>query len=556
MRSFESIITSGWIVLVLAQNCPGADSGKITGRLDTGGQGNRVWAITSDCLKSYETLTQRDGRYVFDGLPAGVYKLMATAPGLWQEPTKDIVLRPDATVQVNLWMQLGGAEPELSAPIMSPLHGIIVDSANQPVWGATINDLNGRETTSRADGRFGFCSIFSSGKFDLIIKRSDYETKTVSLDAGAGKYSDGKLKIALRKRTGETISTPRIPIGPVAGTARTQYKYSATGSVASLGSRIQYAFSWHKGGVFFWLPVGVTSDSNAWTECGTYPVSVRARRQNDPTIISKDSPALNVTIACPPDTSVGVAVSPPTSSLYASQTLQFTAKVRNATDTAVTWKIWPDGTGHIDGSGMYTAPASFDPSQTVMVFATSAADRTAYGKAILTILSPISVDIAPRMGAIDASQMKQFTATVSSAADMSVTWSSSPIGVGSIDSMGLYTAPASLSSGRSVQVTATSVADPTKKATAYLTIFPSVNLRVRPSAVTLSRFKTQQFTATSPVWWSIGQNDVGSISLTGLYTPPESVTTQQTVTVVATSRVNPTATAKAIVTLIPAPHHP
>jgi N-acetylneuraminic acid mutarotase len=52
------------------------------------------------------------------------------------------------------------------------------------------------------------------------------------------------------------------------------------------------------------------------------------------------------------------------------------------------------------------------------------------------------------------------------------------------------------------------------------------------------------------VTWSISPN-VGSIDATGLYTAPSSITTQQTVTVTATSQVDPTRTGTATVTLVP-----
>ncbi len=56
--------------------------------------------------------------------------------------------------------------------------------------------------------------------------------------------------------------------------------------------------------------------------------------------------------------------------------------------------------------------------------------------------------------------------------DQSVTWSISPQ-LGSIDQAGLYTAPAAVESRLKVTVAATSVADPTKSASAQVWIVPS-----------------------------------------------------------------------------------
>ena len=85
-------------------------------------------------------------------------------------------------------------------PVLSPLHGLIVDSQNRPVWGATITDFDAHETRSGNDGRFGFCSIDSGREYGLTVTHPDYETQKVPLAAGAGRYSDGKLKIVLQRR--------------------------------------------------------------------------------------------------------------------------------------------------------------------------------------------------------------------------------------------------------------------------------------------------------------------------------------------------------------------
>jgi hypothetical protein len=124
---------------------------------------------------------------------------MASGPHVWQEPTDDVLLRPGASVEVNLQLR-GEGGAEIEAPVMSPLHGIIVDSEDRPVSDATIRDLNARETRSGKDGRFGFCSIYSSDDFGLIVTHPEYETRRIPLAAGSGRYSDGKLKIVLQKR--------------------------------------------------------------------------------------------------------------------------------------------------------------------------------------------------------------------------------------------------------------------------------------------------------------------------------------------------------------------
>jgi hypothetical protein len=80
---------------------------------------------------------------------------------------------------------------------------------------------------------------------------------------------------------------------------------------------------------------------------------------------------------------------------------------------------------------------------------------------------------------------------------------------------------------------------------------PPPQVTVTPSSVTLSGSGTQQFTATSgPVQWSISPN-AGSISTSGLYKAPTSITVQQAVTVTATSTSDSTNFATATITLKP-----
>ncbi len=97
--------------------------------------------------------------------------------------------------------------------------------------------------------------------------------------------------------------------------------------------------------------------------------------------------------------------------------------------------------------------------------ATSAADPTQSASATVTVSAPVSVSISPAVLTISLGGTQQFTATVTGASDTSVTWSASG---GAITTSGLFTAPPSLIGVYTV--TATSVADPTKAASALVTV--------------------------------------------------------------------------------------
>jgi len=308
--------------------------------------------------------------------------------------------------------------------------------------------------------------------------------------------------------------------------------------------------------------VGSVSSGGLYTAPGTLgspqTVTVTAASVQDPT----KSATANVTVT----PAVTVTVSPGTVTLGVGQTQQFTATVTGTTNTAVTWSVSP-AVGSVSSGGLYTAPATLGSPQTVTVTATSVADTSKTATASVTIVPPIQVTVSPSTASLTPSQTQQFTATVTGTTNTAVTWSVSPA-VGTISSGGLYTAPASLGSLHSVTVMAASVQDPTKSATASVTITslatPPVTVTVSPGSATLGVGQTQQFSATvtgttsaaatgltnPAVTWSVSPA-VGTISSGGLYTAPATLGSPQTVTVTATSVADPSKTATASVTITP-----
>ncbi len=169
---------------------------------------------------------------------------------------------------------------------------------------------------------------------------------------------------------------------------------------------------------------------------------------------------------------------------------------------------------------------------------------------------PITVSVSPQIGSLSVNQTLQLTATVTGTSNTAVTWSILSGGAGSVSTTGLYTAPASITTQQTVTVRATSVADPTKNGSATVTLIP-VTITVNPQTGSRSVNQTLQLTATvtgtgnTAVTWSILSGGAGSVSTTGLYTAPASITTQQTVTVQAASSADTTKTATATITLTP-----
>ncbi len=176
---------------------------------------------------------------------------------------------------------------------------------------------------------------------------------------------------------------------------------------------------------------------------------------------------------------ITVSVSPagPTT-INTGATQQFTATVTNSTNTAVTWSVNSVAGGNttvgaITASGVYTAP-SVATATTFTITATAVADASKSGSATVAV-NPVTVAVSPTSATVPSNGSQQFAATVTNSANASVTWSvrnaaqGDTTPTGTVNSSGLYAAPA-VSNAKQVLVTATSVADSTKSATATVTI--------------------------------------------------------------------------------------
>ncbi len=163
---------------------------------------------------------------------------------------------------------------------------------------------------------------------------------------------------------------------------------------------------------------------------------------------------------------------------------------------------------------------------------------------VVASATAVHVTVSPATATVQAGGQQTFTASVTGSANTAVTWTATG---GTIASTGVYTAGATAGN---FTVTATSVADPTKSATAAVTV-QAVQISVSPSTATLQPGQTRQFTATvtgssnTAVTWSATG---GTVTSSGLYTAG---TAAGTFTVTAKSAADPTKTAQATVTIQP-----
>jgi uncharacterized protein (TIGR03437 family) len=96
---------------------------------------------------------------------------------------------------------------------------------------------------------------------------------------------------------------------------------------------------------------------------------------------------------------------------------------------------------------------------------------TPYAIAVIGAPKPISVGISPQVVTLSLGQTQQFTASVLNDINTAVIWSMSPQ-IGSLSAAGIYTPPSSIAARQIVTITAKSIADPTKSASATVTLTP------------------------------------------------------------------------------------
>jgi hypothetical protein len=209
------------------------------------------------------------------------------------------------------------------------------------------------------------------------------------------------------------------------------------------------------------------------------------------TTASGATASATITIAAPPITVAFNPAAPPTLSI--STTANLTAVVTNdSQNKGVTWSCAPasscgtfNPTSTASGTAtVYTAPSAVPTSGSVTVTATSVTDTTKTAVATINITPPaltVTFNPAPPTSLIvgttssitaivsNDSQNKGVTWTVTCGSSACGSFSSASTASGTAT---VYTVPTTIPSPNTVKITATSVTDTTKSATATITITP------------------------------------------------------------------------------------
>ena len=299
-------------------------------------------------------------------------------------------------------------------------------------------------------------------------------------------------------------------------------------------------------------------------------------------------------------------IAPGSANVPLAHTQSFIASFCLAAGASITWDVNGIAGGNpIIGtistpnanSALYTAPADLPSPNPVTIHATGnlASGAPSTASATLTITSNVAVTVLPNSATLAVNQRTPFTPTVLGTPDTAVTWAVNGVPNGnsingqicqsgsnscvaptgpssaSVD----YLAPASVPSSNPVTLTATSRADSSKTANAIVAISGSVGpfaivisppyAFVPPSTGTLS---TRQFfaavtgTSNPAVTWTVqtgvaGQGcqgaACGSVDANGLYSAPTAATSPNAISIVATSKADPTKSATGSIALTSGP---
>lgn len=169
-----------------------------------------------------------------------------------------------------------------------------------------------------------------------------------------------------------------------------------------------------------------------------------------------------------------------------------------------------------------------------------------------------SVTVTPDAVTLEGGAVRQFNAAVAgdAGADLSVTWTAT---AGTVNAFGTFTAPSATTADQEILVRAASVQDPTKWDEATVVVLAVVvdevqSVVVSPATLTAQGGSQVTFTAVvnGPAapsqkvdWTATG----GLINDTGTITLPQGATYEQTITVRATSALDPRKWGEAVVTI-------
>jgi uncharacterized protein (DUF1800 family) len=251
--------------------------------------------------------------------------------------------------------------------------------------------------------------------------------------------------------------------------------------------------------------------------------------------------------------------------------LQFSATVTGTQNSGATWTIAgasaSENYGTISTAGLYTPPAVVPAHNVITIIATSQVDTTKWSSTPVTIVNKVPVITSATSAAagrgvvsfdVKGNNFLSTSAVMYSGYGLATTYVSPTELTATMPS----STAAAQTAGAPISI---SVATPnpgkTQSASFNVTLPGQVGVAIAGSGL-VAVGSSSQYVATvtgsqnTAVTWSVTTadgSDPGTISASGLYTPPASIAANKVVTVIASSQVEPSSTGSVAVTLVSVP---
>ena len=481
---------------------------------------------------------------------------------------------------------------------VAPLSGSVV-LGNQVAFTATVTNTTDTTVSWSVNGIAGGNSavgtISSTGVYTAPANLPSPATMqiTVTSHADPVKSATASLTVASDITLSLTPNPASVELG-----ARQSFQATVTSS-----GHPDTAVRWSLSGAACPTACGMLDSSGAFTAPGILPspasVTITAQSVADP------SKQISATVAISSNFALQLSV-PPSVNAGASATIvaTLTPLPNSNPSTVLGWSLSGAGcsgpscgllsvttTQSAGGSSTadsatYTAPSTAPSPNTVTVTVTPQADPSKKAQATIAVQPGVSLSVSPTTATLAANHRVTLAAQINGTSNTTVNWNVNGIPegnaiLGQICLAGSnpcqvvasttasavdYLAPGSIPSPNPVSATAVSAADPTKSASAQITVINHVLVSVQPATIALSPLAVQAFqasvlgTTNQNVFWQVQGSACstagacGTVNASGIFTAPASSPSPNAIQVVAISADDTTQSGAANVTISGGPN--
>ena len=456
-----------------------------TGHYLTGPTQNLTDSVTWSSSSSSATISNASGSQgLATGVSTGAATITASDPSATLSGTAALVVTP--AVLVGITVSPPSASVAAGDTQQFTATGVYSDTSTANLTDSvTWSSSSSSATISNASGSQGLATGVSTGAATITAS-----------DPSATLSGTAALVVTPAVLVGITVSPPSASVA-----AGDTQQFTATGvysdtSTANLTDSVTWSSSSSSATIS-----NASGSQGLATGVSTGATTITA---SDPSATLSGTAALVVT----PAVLVGITVSPPSASVAAGDTQQFTAtgvysdtSTANLTDS-VTWSSSSSSATISNASGSQGLATGVSTGAATITASDPSATLSGTAALVVTPAVLVGITVSPPSASVAAGDTQQFTATGvysdTSTANLtdSVTWSSSSSSATISNASGSQ----GLATGVSTGAATITASDPsaTLSGTAALVVTPAVlvGITVSPPSASVAAGDTQQFTAT------------------------------------------------------------